>query len=57
MQRERSYVTESWNRICDRLLGTPPGTQTAAGWQTTIDTYSSLGLLPRRVQPGDIVPN
>ncbi len=57
MERERAYVTLSWDRICDRLMGPKPGEQTAKGWVTTIETYSRLGLLPKPVTPQDVLPN
>lgn len=56
IEQERGYVTLSWDRICDRLIGQPIGEQTASGWRTTIETYDSLGLLPNPVTPADVMP-
>lgn len=54
MDAERPYVTASWDRVCE-MIGDGAGQQTAEGWQTTIDTYASLGLLQRTVTPQEVL--
>ncbi len=54
MEAERPYVTASWDRVCE-MIGDTAGQQDAEGWQTTIDTYAGLGLLPRAVTPQEVL--
>lgn len=49
-----AYVSASWGRVCG-LVGTDPGTQTAKGWQDTIDLYRKLGLLTADVTPAQVM--
>ena len=54
--KDARYVEKSWASVC-AFIGEDVGQQTAEGWQTTIDLYSSVGLLGNTpVTPADILP-
>jgi ABC-type nitrate/sulfonate/bicarbonate transport system substrate-binding protein len=50
---EKGYVVES-TRLVARLLGDPIGRQTRRGWEETIATLKSLGLLARDVTVDEV---
>ena len=53
--RDPAFVKESLRRV-NEMLGSPMGAQDREGWQQTIDSYDSLGLLKVKPSPTDILP-
>jgi ABC-type nitrate/sulfonate/bicarbonate transport system substrate-binding protein len=48
------YVDRSMATVSQQLSGPPTGQQTRAGWEATITTLDSLGLLARRVTVDEV---
>lgn len=48
------YVDRSMANVSLQLAGPPTGVQTRAGWQATIDTLQSLGLLAKPITVEDV---
>ena len=48
------YIDRSMANVSLQLAGPPTGVQTRAGWQATIDTLQSLGLLAKPITVEDV---
>ncbi len=48
------YVDRSMATVSTQLAGPPTGVQTRAGWQATLDTLQSLGLLAKPITVDDV---
>lgn len=48
------YVDRSMVNVSQQLAGPPTGVQTRAGWQATLDTLQTLGLLAKPITVEDV---
>src|SRR5262245_2148432 len=48
------YVDRSMVNVSQQLAGPPTGVQTRAGWQATLDTLQTLGLLAKPITVDDV---
>lgn len=54
-EKDKKYVETSWEKVCN-FIGGDYGTQTVEGWQQTIDTYKSTGIITKPISPKDVMP-